>query len=204
MMNAGTYTIPDLPVPPEKTWAGAERALRKRFASVRVSWGWVDAPFGPVFLARTTRGVCRLSFRQGEDALLSDLERRSLLPERAPAVLDRERRQLEEYFAGARRRFEVPIDLRWGSPFQRQVLEAARRIPFGSCQCYSDVAREIGRPNAQRAVGNALGSNPVAILIPCHRVVAAGGALGGYTGGVDIKKSLMKIEGITLGKEKDS
>ena len=81
------------------------------------------------------------------------------------------------------------------------MLEAAREIPFGACQCYGDVAERIGRPRAQRAVGNALGSNPIAIVIPCHRVVAAGGRLGGYTGGVDIKRTLMGIEGIeTEGK----
>jgi methylated-DNA-[protein]-cysteine S-methyltransferase len=191
-------TIPDLPAPPEQSWAEAHLALRHAFAPVKVSCGWMEAPFGPVFLAKTGRGICRVGFRLSEDALLTDLERHSLLPEMTPAELDVERRELDEYFRGKRRRFDVPIDLRWGSPFQRRVLEAARRIPFGSCRCYSDVAEEIGQPNARRAVGNALGRNPVAILVPCHRVVAAGGALGGYTGGIDIKKKLMEIEGISL------
>jgi methylated-DNA-[protein]-cysteine S-methyltransferase len=92
----------------------------------------------------------------------------------------------------------LPIDLRWVTEFQRKVLAAARRIPFGKCQCYADVARQVGSPNAQRAVGNALGKNPVAIVIPCHRVVASGGSIGGYTGGLDIKQTLMAIEGIDL------
>ncbi|MGH9323275.1 MAG: methylated-DNA--[protein]-cysteine S-methyltransferase [Vicinamibacteria bacterium] len=99
---------------------------------------------------------------------------------------------------GKRRRFDVPIDLRWGTEFERKVLDAARRIPFGECRCYGDVAKTIGRPNAHRAVGNALGKNPVAIVIPCHRVVASGGGIGGYTGGLDIKRTLMEIEGIEL------
>ena len=193
-MNA----IPELPMPRENVWKKAHLELRDVFEPVWASCGWVDAPFGQVFLAKTSKGICRLGFRRSEDALLTDLERRAVLPEMAPAKLDHERRELEEYFAGKRRRFDVAIDLRWGSPFQRKVLEAASRIPFGACRCYSDVAKEIGRPKAQRAVGNALGSNPVAILIPCHRVVAAGGQLGGYTGGLDIKKTLMKIEGIAM------
>lgn len=193
--------IPDLPVPAETAWATAHLALMKAFEPVRASCGWVDAPFGRVFLAKTSKGLCRLSFRRSEDALLSDLERRSILPEMALAKLDHERRELEQYFEGKRRRFDIRVDLRWGSKFQRKVLEAASRIPFGSCRCYSTVAKQIGRPNAQRAVGNALGSNPVAILIPCHRVVGADGTLGGYTGGVDIKKTLMEIEGISLEKE---
>lgn len=194
MTNANP--IPELPMPSENAWMKAHFALMDAFEPLRAFCGWVEAPFGRVFLAKTSKGICRLGFRRTEDALLTDLERHRVLPEMAPAKLERERRELEEYFAGKRRRFDVPIDVRWGSPFQKEVLEATSRIPFGTCQCYSDVAKEIGRPNAQRAVGNALGSNPVAILIPCHRVVAAGGALGGYTGGLDIKKTLMEIEGI--------
>jgi methylated-DNA-[protein]-cysteine S-methyltransferase len=170
----------------------------KAFEPSRAFCAWVDAPFGPVFVAKTEKGVCRLSFRRSEDELLGELERRSLLPEMAPEKLHRERRELGEYFEGKRRRFEVPIDLRWGTEFQRKVLEAASRIPFGECLCYADVAKRVGRPNAQRAVGSALGKNPVAIVIPCHRVVASGGGMGGYTGGLDIKRTLMEIEGIEL------
>jgi methylated-DNA-[protein]-cysteine S-methyltransferase len=116
----------------------------------------------------------------------------------APGKLDRERSELDEYFEGKRRRFDLPIDLRWGTEFQKSVLETARRIPFGEYWSYADVARRAGRPNAQRAVGSALGKNPVAIVIPCHRVMASGGGIGGYTGGLDIKRTLMRIEGIDL------
>lgn len=188
--------LPDLPTPSRDERAAAHLKLMKAFEPVRSYCGWVDAPFGRVFVAKTGRGLCRVSFRKGEDRLLSELEAKALLPEMAPARLDRERRELEEYFRGRRRRFGVPIDLRWGTEFQRDVLRAASEIPFGSLLRYSDVAERIGRPNAQRAVGSALGKNPIAIVIPCHRVVASGGKLGGYTGGLDIKRTLMDIEGI--------
>jgi len=189
--------VPELPAPPDSCCQEAHESLMKAFEPSRAYWAWVDAPFGPVFVAKTGKGVCRVSFRS-EDELLSELERRSLLPEKAPEKLDRERRELGEYFQGKRRRFELPLDLRWGTEFQKSVLEAARRIPFGECCCYADVAKRVGRPNAQRAVGSTLGKNPVAIVIPCHRVVASGGGIGGYTGGLDIKRTLMEIEGIEL------
>ena len=190
--------LPAIPHPPDALWRNAHQRLMKALEPSRVYGAWVDAPFGDVFLARTEKGVCRISFRQSEDALLSDLEGRSLLPEMAPRKLDRERRELAEYFRGKRREFEMPVDLRWGTDFQRRVLRATRRIPFGEAARYSDIAREIDRPKAQRAVGNALGSNPVPIVIPCHRVIASGGGIGGYTGGLDIKRTLMRIEGLEV------
>jgi methylated-DNA-[protein]-cysteine S-methyltransferase len=190
--------LPAIPHPPDALWRNAHQRLMKALEPSRVYGAWVDAPFGDVFLARTEKGVCRISFRQSEDALLSDLERRSLLPEMAPGKLDRERRELAEYFRGKRREFEMPVDLRWGTDFQRRVLRATRRIPFGEAARYADIAREIDRPKAQRAVGNALGSNPVPIVIPCHRVIASGGGIGGYTGGLDIKRTLMRIEGLEV------
>jgi methylated-DNA-[protein]-cysteine S-methyltransferase len=189
--------------PTTTEWKRAHASLMEAFSSVRAFYDWIDAPFGKVFLAKTDRGLCRVSFRRSEDDLVDDLEQRELLPEKASGQLDAERRQLEEYFDGKRRQFELPVDIRGGTPFQRKVLEAASRIPFGSCACYTDVAERIGHPKAQRAVGTALGKNPVAIVIPCHRVVAAGGRLGGYTGGLDIKKTLMSIEGIQV-EEKEA
>jgi methylated-DNA-[protein]-cysteine S-methyltransferase len=188
--------VPELSAPTDADWKRAHDALMAAFAAARVFYGWIDGPFGKVFLAKTDEGLCRVSFRRGEDELVDDLEQRELLPERSSGQLDSERRQFEEYFEGRRQRFELPVDLRWGTPFQRKVLEAANEIPFGQCACYTDIAERIGHPRAQRAVGNALGKNPVAIVIPCHRVVASGGRLGGYTGGLDIKRTLMDIEGI--------
>lgn len=189
---------PELPTPNASICNRAHEKLKKSFDPVRSYFGWLDAPFGKMFLAKTQKGVCRVSFRRTEDELLDDLEKRELMPEKAGNELDRERRQFDEYFEGKRKRFQLPVDIRGGTPFQRRVLEAANEIPFGECACYTDVAERIGRPKAQRAVGNALGKNPVAIVIPCHRVVAASGGMGGYTGGLDIKKVLMEIEGIEV------
>jgi methylated-DNA-[protein]-cysteine S-methyltransferase len=187
-----------LPEPGEESFRHAHRRLMKSFEDVRTLCAWIEAPFGRLFLARTRRGLCRVSFRRSEAALLADLERHQLLPEMAPEKLDRERSQLEAYFRGRNRRFELPVDLRWGTAFERQVLQAAQAIPFGRVESYAEIARRIRRPRAQRAVGNALGKNPIAIVIPCHRVVASGGKLGGYTGGLDVKRLLLSIEGIRI------
>ena len=195
-------TTVELPLPDEAGFTRAHETLMRAFAPLRVRYAWIDGPFGRVFVARSQRGVCRVSFRRSEDVLLTDLERRGLLPERARGELDSELRQLEEYFEGKRRRFRFPVDLRGVTPFQRKVLEAASEIPFGRVERYADVAERVGSPKACRAVGNALGKNPVAIVIPCHRVVASGGKLGGYTGGLDIKRTLMRIEGIPTGEGK--
>jgi len=180
----------------------AERALERVFDDRRVSCGRVEAPFGPVFLARSRAGLCRVAIRyRKEHDFLRELEARELLPEFKPDKVEKETRALEDYFRGRRKTFQIPVDLRFVTPFQRQVLRAASRIPFGAVKSYGQVARQIGKPDARRAVGGALGKNPIAIVIPCHRVIAANGAIGGYTGGLHIKRELMRIEGITLQEE---
>jgi methylated-DNA-[protein]-cysteine S-methyltransferase len=112
------------------------------------------------------------------------------------------RRQLDEYFAGARRGFDVPIDWQLVRGFAGQVLRATARIPFGSLSTYRGVAAEAGSPNAYRAAGNALGSNPIPIVVPCHRVVHADGGLGGYTGGLERKRFLLTLEGVLEGNDR--
>jgi methylated-DNA-[protein]-cysteine S-methyltransferase len=112
------------------------------------------------------------------------------------------RRQLDEYFAGARRGFDVPIDWRLVRGFAADVLRATARIPFGAVASYRAVATEAGSPSAYRAAGNALGSNPVPIVVPCHRVLHAGGGLGGYTGGLDRKRYLLTLEGVLEGNDR--
>ncbi len=186
----------------EKGLKGAHQMLMNTIRDRRAFCCQVDGPFGPVYVARTERGLCRVSFKRTEEDFMRELERKELLPERAPSKCSKEARQLESYFKGKRKDFQVPIDLRLVTPFQRRVLEAASDIPFGEVASYGDIAKQIGQPGARRAVGGALGKNPVAIVIPCHRVVAAGGGIGGYTGGLDVKRELMRIEGIALEKEK--
>jgi O-6-methylguanine DNA methyltransferase len=113
----------------------------------------------------------------------------------AKKIAARAEREIREYLAGRRRRFTVPLDLSGLSPFHRRVLRAALRIPYGRTVTYSDLARRVGRPAAARAVGQAMARNPVPLVIPCHRVVAAGGGLGGYSGGLALKRRLLALEG---------
>ena len=114
----------------------------------------------------------------------------------APERTDEVRRQLDDYFAGRRPRFDVPIDWRLVRGFAASVLRATARIPFGAVTSYRSIAADAGSPNAYRAAGNALGSNPIPIVVPCHRVLHAGGGLGGYTGGLERKRFLLQLEGV--------
>ncbi|MDQ1711602.1 MAG: methylated-DNA-[protein]-cysteine S-methyltransferase [Frankiaceae bacterium] len=155
----------------------------------------VDAPFGRLFVAVTPRGVVRVSY-DDHDALLADLARRV-----SPRVLDAAgptdavRRELDAYFAGRLTRFEVPLDLSLvRTEFQRRVLAAAGRIPYGGRRTYTDVATEAGNARAVRAAGTALGRNPLCIVVPCHRVLPAGGGIGGYAGGGAAKRWLLDRE----------
>ena len=159
----------------------------------------VPTPIGTVFAAIGRRGLVRVSFERSEAKFVADLQRRHAGPVvRSPRQLFAIRRALVDYGRGPLRRFDLPIDLSDVSPFQRRVLAAARRIPAGRVLSYGDVARRIGQPRACRAVGQALGRNPMPIVIPCHRVVAGAGRLGGYVGGLARKRQLLAIEGARL------
>jgi methylated-DNA-[protein]-cysteine S-methyltransferase len=173
----------------------AERAAEEGL--VDVAYAHADSPLGPLLLAATPRGLACVSyseFRDEEQTLERLAARLSPRVVEAPARLDDIRRQLDDYFAGRRRDFELAID--WGlvGDFGRRVLGRTAEIPFGDVATYGDVARGIGSPGAARATGNALGANPMPIVVPCHRVVASGGKLGGYTGGLDRKKLLLSLE----------
>lgn len=162
-----------------------------------VAYAQADSPFGPLTVAVTPRGLVRLAYPEHEvDAVLDDLaERVSPRVLEAPARLDGVRRELDEYFAGDRRDFDTPVDWSLTQGFFRRVLEATAAIPFGEARTYAEVATAAGSPRAVRATGNGLGSNPIPIVVPCHRVLRTGGGLGGYTGGVDRKRHLLGIEG---------
>ncbi len=166
-----------------------------------VAYAVEPTPVGPVVLAATPRGLVRVGYTDdGPDAVLEDLAVR-LSPRmlEAPARLDPVRRELDEYFAGRRELFAVPVDLALARGFGRRVLAATRAIPFGQVRSYGEVARTAGSPRAARAAGNALGANPVPIVVPCHRVVHAGGGIGGYTGGLERKRVLLAVEGRAAG-----
>jgi methylated-DNA-[protein]-cysteine S-methyltransferase len=168
-----------------------------------VAYGVADSPLGPLTVMVTGRGLVRLSYaHEAIDEQLDEIAARvSPRVLASPERTDPVRRQLDEYFAGHRRRFDVPIDWSLVRGFTSDVLRATARIPFGSVSSYRQVAAEAGSPNAYRAAGNALGSNPIPIVVPCHRVLHAGGGLGGYTGGLERKRYLLHLEGVLEGND---
>jgi methylated-DNA-[protein]-cysteine S-methyltransferase len=163
-----------------------------------VAYAVDDLPVGRVVLAATRRGLVKISYAD-EDAVVEQLAT-SLSPRvlRAPRRLDEVRRELDEYFAGRRHDFDVPLDWALTSGFTRRLLRATARIPFGETSTYGAVAAAAGSPRGARAAGNALGSNPIPIVVPCHRVLHAGGGIGGYTGGLERKRVLLDVEGISV------
>jgi methylated-DNA-[protein]-cysteine S-methyltransferase len=162
-----------------------------------VAYARLDSPVGPLVLACTPDGLARLAYVDDgqEDTVLQDIaERLSPRMLAAPARLDAPRRELDEYFAGRRHAFNLTLDLRLLSDFTRRVLTATAAIPYGQVATYKEVAAAAGSPRGSRAAGNALGSNPLPIVLPCHRVLHTGGGLGGYTGGLERKRTLLAIE----------
>jgi methylated-DNA-[protein]-cysteine S-methyltransferase len=167
-----------------------------------VAYATTDSPVGTLLIAATPRGLVRLAYVDFEDEtevleqLAAQLSPRILA---APRKLDEPRRELDQYFAGRRRQFELPLDWQLTRGFGRRVLEATARIPFGATATYKEVATEAGNARAYRAAGNALGSNPIPIVVPCHRILHSGGGLGGYTGGLERKRVLLEVERSTAG-----
>ncbi len=163
-----------------------------------VAYATTDSPLGTLLLATTPRGLVRLAYVDHEDVdeVLEQLATRvSPRVLRVARRLDDPRRELDQYFAGRREQFDLPLDWQLSRGFGRRVLEATARIPFGSTATYKQVATEAGNTRAYRAAGNALGSNPIPIIVPCHRILHSGGGLGGYTGGLDRKRVLLTVEG---------
>ena len=147
------------------------------------------SPVGPLFLAASTKGLVRLEFEARVQKLNADtIQLHESEPALAPYV-----RELDDYFSGKRREFSLPLDLR-GTEFQLACWHALLEIPYGETRSYRDIARAIGHPQAYRAVGMSNNRNPVAIVVPCHRVIASSGSLCGYGGGLDIKRKLLDLE----------
>src|ERR1700722_9565745 len=165
----------------------AQRAEREGLLDI--AYATLDSPFGPLLAAGTERGLVRLAFpEEGTDPVLERLAQR-ISPRiiEAPARLDQVQRELEGYFSGRLRGFQMPLDWSLIGPFGRKVLKATVAIPYGDVLTYIQVAAKAGSPRGSRAAGNALGSNPIPIVIPCHRVLRTSGGLGGYAGGLDRK-----------------
>ena len=177
-----------------------ERFLERALADDLVDVGYVveDSPIGRLTLAATTVGVVRIGFA-GEQQVLEELAA-TISPRvvRVPARLDAARRQLEEYFAGRRTTFDVALDRRLSHGFFLAAHEAISAIPFGEVATYRDIAAAAGNPNATRAAGTACATNPIPIIVPCHRVLRTGGGIGGYAGGLEVKHFLLAHEGRTL------
>jgi|SRR5579884_516344 len=175
--------------------------LDARFRAAALAEGLVDvrydvaeSPVGPLFLAATPRGLCRISYDvEGQDEKLARLFGVRVL--RMP--LDEVRRELDEYFEGRRHGFDLPLDLRV-APFHEAVLHELARVPYGRTATYGALAAKVGRPKAARAVGTVMNRNPLPIVLPCHRVVGANGSLTGYAGGLHVKRALLELEGAIL------
>jgi methylated-DNA-[protein]-cysteine S-methyltransferase len=163
-----------------------------------VAYTTTDSPFGPLLLAQTRRGLVRVGLpNQDSDELLADLaERVSPRVLEAPGELDAARRELDLYFKGRLDRFDLALDWRLSGGFRQRVLRAINRIPYGQTRSYTEMARKAGNERAVRAAGTACGSNPIPLVVPCHRVLRTGGALGGYGGGLPMKQALLELEGV--------
>jgi methylated-DNA-[protein]-cysteine S-methyltransferase len=169
-----------------------EAALREGIVDVR--FDELDSPVGPLFVAATDRGLCRISyFPDGMEEQIA----RTFGVRVLRSSLDDVRRELDEYFQGRRREFDLPLDLRV-APFYADVLRELARVPYGHTDTYGALAKRAGKPKAARAVGTVMNRNPIPIVLPCHRIVGANGALTGYAGGLDVKRHLLQLEGVTL------
>ncbi len=198
-----TSTLPDLDALLTPAADADLARLRDRLAAeataadlVDVAHRTVDSPHGPLLVAATPAGIVRLAFALEDHAAVLDRLAAVVSPRvlAAPARLDEAARQLDEYFAGQRRSFDLPVDLRLARGFRRQVLDHLRQVPYGRTSTYLALAAAAGSPRAVRAVGSACATNPVPIVVPCHRVVRTDGTIGQYLGGTATKRALLALE----------
>lgn len=185
--------------------ASTQRRLAERAAEeglLDVAYTTTDSPFGRLLLARTPKGLVRVGLpNQDAEELLADLSARvSPRVLEAPAQLEEARRELDLYFEGRLDRFDLPLDWRLSDGFRLRVLRAIDRIPYGQTRTYTEMATRAGNERAVRAAGSACGANPIPLVVPCHRVLRRGGALGGYGGGLPMKQALLELEGV-LGED---
>jgi methylated-DNA-[protein]-cysteine S-methyltransferase len=184
---------------PEDLEAASARLAERAGADglLDVAYATADTPVGPLLVATTPRGLVRAAYpRERPDDVLAELAR-DVSPRvlESPRELDPVRRELDEHFEGRRRGFDLAIDWRLSHGFRCEALKALVGVRYGATITYSELAQRAGSPRAHRAAGSACGSNPIPIVVPCHRVVRAGGGLGGYGGGVEVKEYLLELEG---------
>jgi len=181
------------------------RMLTRRAADeglLDVAYTTTDSPFGTLLLARTPRGLVRLGLpNQDREELLTELARKvSPRVLEAPAALEETRRELDLYFEGKLDRFDLPLDWQLSDGFQLRVQRAIAAIPYGKTRNYTEMATAAGNQRAVRAAGTACGRNPIPLIVPCHRVLRSGGGLGGYGGGLEMKRALLELEGVLGGR----
>jgi methylated-DNA-[protein]-cysteine S-methyltransferase len=163
------------------------------------AYDFVDSPIGPLFVAASQQGLCRISYDSEPERELDRLSRDfGVRVLRSAKPIDAARRELDEYFEGERRTFDLPVDVRLLADFNRRVLRELARVPYGEVVTYGELAMRAARPRAARAVGMVMNRNPIPIVLPCHRVVGANGKLTGYAGGLDRKEALLRLEGAIL------
>ena len=187
-----TELFPLAPVPAHLHARLAAEAEREGILDV--AYRTVDTPVGTLLLAATPAGLVRVAYGPPAETLDVLAEKVSPRVLHAPARLDEVARQLDEYFAGTRQRFDVPLDLRLATGFRRAVLAHLSSITYGHTESYAEVAAAAGSPRAVRAVGTACALNPVPVVVPCHRVVRSDGSMGRYAGGETAKRTLLDLE----------
>jgi methylated-DNA-[protein]-cysteine S-methyltransferase len=190
---------PQAPAP--AAWDRMRRDLAgaaERSGLIDVAFERHESPLGVIIVGATRDGLVRVGLpAEDEDAVLRQLAERvsARVLNASRESLTQTRRELDEYFGGSRQVFEIPLDWRLTNGFRREVLRATAEIPYGRTSSYRDVATRAGSPNAVRAAGSALATNPLPIVVPCHRVLRTGGGLGGYAGGLAAKQTLLHLEG---------
>jgi methylated-DNA-[protein]-cysteine S-methyltransferase len=175
-----------------------DRRFREAAATlglIDIGFDVVDTPIGELLVAASGRGLAAISFETDDDRVdrLARIAGPRVL--RSPRSVDTARRELDEYFGGRRRNFDLTLDLRALPPFTVSVLDQLARVPYGETTTYGELARRVGHPRAARAVGTVMNRNRIPIVLPCHRVVGATGELTGYAGGLDVKQTLLELEG---------
>lgn len=173
------------------------RLMEKKLESPPLFYDWVDSPLGPLWIVAGKEGLSYLFIQETESAFLAETERRTgKRPIKALNPLSRWRSVLNRYFSGERVLFDGPFVFLEGTAFEQKIWRTLLQIPYGTVKSYQWVGEQLSVKHAGRAVGNACGKNPLPVIIPCHRVVRQDGALGGYTGGIGIKKKLLVLEGV--------
>lgn len=185
-----------LPDPPDASLTQCRRQINGWFVETAplLSWDMLETPIGTLYLAASSRGLCRVELGVSQERFLSQLDPMART-ERNSTMLESITAQFRAYFTNPTNRFDLPTDLTRVKPFQRRVLDAIAQIPAGTVWTYRQVAQTIGKPSASRAVGHALATNPLMIVLPCHRVIGSDGSLHGYRGGLEAKQHLLRLEG---------